>query len=660
MAEDQATFDYADERFSSPRKAVAYWKAALDAAEEEEKDWTLRAEKAAKLYDATESGQQSFNILHANAQTALSASYNSTPLPDVRPKFLQGDEQARFIGELMERGISHQLDVGDFDAQVEQAVLQGYVAGRGVARVRYHPYMHTDTDQNERLVFEEALVELVDWQDFRRGPGKVWGQVPWLAFRQKMSRDDVLGLLDPDGTADAEALEGILDRIPFDLVSENRKLDREKGDQDRDITGRAEVWEVWDKEARLIWFVCESYTDAPLAVEADPFELPGFFPIPKPLVYGTELSSLTPICPYTTYQAQAEELEKTSERIRQLTECLKWRGIRASEIQELDDLPSKEDGEFTPSVNAMAILQGGKSLADAIWVMPIDKLIAVLRELVQIRETQKQVIYEITGMADIMRGQTDPRETKGAQEIKAQWGSLRIQRFQREVQRFCRDLFRIMAHIIGNIFSEQTITVLNGEPLPDGAMQALRSDLLRHMRVDVETDSTIRGDLNRIQSEQSNFLNATGQFIQAVAPVIKTPENPVGFLPPQAAVDIFTAFARSFRLGRQVEDTLAQMSQMAREQPQEQGPDPAQQEAEAKAQETQMKLQAEQQKMQLEQQKAQQQAEIDRADLAFRREEQEQEFQNARRKLALEAEKLALEERKLEIEAQRMRETEGV
>jgi len=37
---------------------------------------------------------------------------------------------------------------------------------------------------------------------------------------------------------------------------------------------------------------------------------------------------------------------------------------------------------------------------------------------------RKQTIYEICGIADIMRGDSDPRETLGAQKIKAQFGGL--------------------------------------------------------------------------------------------------------------------------------------------------------------------------------------------------------------------------------------------
>ena len=44
-----------------------------------------------------------------------------------------------------------------------------------------------------------------------------------------------------------------------------------------------------------------------------------------------------------------------------------------------------------------------------------------MRELVAHREVIKASIYEVTGISDIMRGQTVASETMGAQQLKSQW-----------------------------------------------------------------------------------------------------------------------------------------------------------------------------------------------------------------------------------------------
>jgi hypothetical protein len=45
------------------------------------------------------------------------------------------------------------------------------------------------------------------------------------------------------------------------------------------------------------------------------------------------------------------------------------------------------------------------------------------------------MIYEVTGISDIVRGQGNAQETATAQEIKSQWGSLRIRKLQKQIER---------------------------------------------------------------------------------------------------------------------------------------------------------------------------------------------------------------------------------
>src|SRR4029078_9179044 len=79
-------------------------------------------------------------------------------------------------------------------------------------------------------------------------------------------------------------------------------------------------------------------------------------------------------------------------------------------------------------------------------------------------EACKQTIYEITGISDILRGATKASETLGAQELKNQWGTLRLKNKQAGVQRYARDLLRIKLEIAAKHFSEQTWAQMTGLP----------------------------------------------------------------------------------------------------------------------------------------------------------------------------------------------------
>jgi len=303
----------------------------------------------------------------------------------------------------------------------------------------------------------------------------------------------------------------------------------------------------------------------------------------------------------------------------------------------------------------------------------------------------KETIYEITGLSDILRGATVASETATAQQIKSQFGSLRIQDRQREVQRFARDLYRLKAEIMAERFEPENLAVMTGIELPtpeqkmaamqEGqpidaptwpeVMEVLHSDAMRAYRVDIETDSTIQADVARAQQNAAQFVQGFGGFITAIGPAVQA-----GAMPMDVVADLLTAFARSYKLGRQAEDALERLGQQAR-QPQPQGDDGAAAAAQAemqaaqadmqmKAAEMQAQQQTEQARMQIEGQKAQQDAALKAMDMQGRQQAEQAamqlksaEFaakvQTEERKLAIEEQRLALEVRKVDIEERRLR-----
>jgi len=88
----------------------------------------------------------------------------------------------------------------------------------------------------------------------------------------------------------------------------------------------------------------------------------------------------------------------------------------------------------------------------------------VLIQLYDARERVKRTLYEITGMADILRGETNPNETLGAQQLKAQFATRRISRAQKQVARFARDLMRLRAFVMARHFSVETLGRMTGLP----------------------------------------------------------------------------------------------------------------------------------------------------------------------------------------------------
>jgi len=100
--------------------------------------------------------------------------------------------------------------------------------------------------------------------------------------------------------------------------------------------------------------------------------------------------------------------------------------------------------------------------------LPVEQIARVLIQLYDARERILRIIYQTTGIADILRGETNPTETLGAQQLKTQFATRRITRAQKDVARFARDLLRLRGAIMARHFSPATLALMSGlpEPLP--------------------------------------------------------------------------------------------------------------------------------------------------------------------------------------------------
>lgn len=600
---------------------VSLWLDALSLAEKTEKAWRRRAQAAVQRYrDEEERTGVRFNILHANTETLGPALYNSTPVPDVRRRHGDRDQTGKLASQVIQRSLAASMDAYDFDASMQGAVFDSIMVGRGIVQVRYVPAFAEDGT----VAYEEVVCEQRDWRDFLHGPGRRWSEVGWVAFRERITRDQAVEAFGAE----------IGGKVKLDWVQDGAETNAEdRGARVPDIFKRLTYWQIWDKEKREVVFVAPSWKEAPLKVISDPLGLRDFFPMPRPLYDVSDPNCLIPIVPYSRYEDQAKELDRITRRIHALVNVLRWRGVRDASLTEFDLLKDAEDGDLIASEGVVNWIDKG-GLEKAVWLMPIERLITVVRELIVQREAIKQTIFELTGLSDIMRGQSEPDETLGAQRIKTQWGSLRLQRRQREVQRLARDVLRMKAEIMAEKFAPETLAAMSGTELPSAGQKAvmqsvaaqaqaagqpvppdlvkalsgpswddvvalLRNDVLRGFRIDVETDSTIQADLGYAQQNMTQFVQGIGSFFQAIGPAVAS-----GSMPKSVAVKLLTAFARKFNLGRQAEDALDELGAES-EQPQAPQPDPQAQAAQAQAQADQVKAQNEQAKLQMDGQKAQ-------------------------------------------------------
>ncbi len=596
---------------------------SIELASTEEKDWRADVEEAEKLYRAEQEAKGkggNFNIYFSNIETLIPSLYNSTPVPDIRRRFGDADPVAKMGADILERTISQSIDEYDFDGTIEAVIQDLGIASRGLARVVYSVGLG-EVKGTEDITYQTVSCKHIPWNMFRRGPAAHWDDVPWIAFAHYLNREALQTLSPEHGK-----------KVNLDLTLEDTsdKKGKEPEKPEADVFKRTLVWEIWDKEEKSVIFIAPSYPDHHLKVVPDPLGLKGFFPVPRPVMGSKTSGKLVPICEYRIYKDLLKELDDLTTRIRKLVKQLRPRvlvGAPAEAEADIERFAKADDSDVIFASKAMAFLDGGGLEKMLAW-WPMEPIVKAIQSLYERRDGVKQDIYEVVGLSDIMRGSVNPNEKLGQSEMKSQWGSLRTGRKQKDVQRFIRDLFRLKAEIVCKHFEPQTLAMITGfnpqeagppgppgPPGPDGqptppqptpplfpqAVQLLKQDAQRGYRIDIETDSTVRGDVTRNMEQMTQFVQGSGAYFQSMAAAVES-----GMFPAEAAITIYKAFARNFRLGKEAEDTLEKLAA----QPPQQKPDPAQMKAEQEAKAMEAKLQMEKQSGDMKMQQAQQQGEL--------------------------------------------------
>lgn len=546
-----------------------------------------------------------FNILWSNIETMLPAVYARTPKPSVSRRYKDKDPKGRVAAIILERCLEYETEqYTDYDTALRNAVEDRLLPGRGIAWVRYEPtfiqvpvikpdpqtgedevvepgvpstgQVTEDVDEyDEELAHECTPVDYVHWKDFGHCSARTWEEVPAVWRRVYMDRDALKARFGNN----AKEFKYAIEQIPLDSVPEQLK-------DERLSTSEAEykmacVYEIWDKKKkRAIWL--HKNVSVPLDIRPDPLRLDGFFPCPKPLYATTSTGRLVPVPDYCMYQDQAQELDQVTERIAQLQKAVKVVGVYDASQDGVKRMLNEGVNNTLIPVDTWAAFAEKGGIKGVVDFLPLDMVMKALDGLYVARETILQTIYQISGLADIIRGSTDPDETLGAQQIKANYAGLRIKAVQIQVAKFASGLMRLKGEVICNFYSAETIKAMSGvEFLPevqanpmivDEAIALLKDNVLRDFRIDIETDSMVQVDEQQEKQAATEFVTGLGTLLEKAIPAVQAV--------PQLAAPITETIAmvmRKFGAGKTVEaawdeafDQIKQQSQ----QPQQQGPDP--------------------------------------------------------------------------------------
>jgi len=678
MANDKATVDHSYED----------WYKTIMGYERSFKRWEARVDRIVKKYKDDSRYDRNpnarFNILWSNVQTIQPAIFARLPRPDVSRRFRDNDPIGRVASMMLERALEFEIEhYGDYKSAMNNAVLDRLLGGRGVSWVRYEPHIvgemsgeadgapedgfsvTEDTDEaetpegmenenQERIEYECCPVDYVHWKDFGHTVARTWEEVTAVWRKVYMSRP---ALVERFG----EELGG---KIPLDTKPDDLKQSYKSDDG----VYEALVYEIWDKETGKVLWISKSLGKI-LDERDDPLGLENFWPCPKPLYATLTTDSLEPIPDFVIYQDQARELDVLCDRIDGLINALKVRGVYDASNSELARLFSEgENNTLIPVNNWMAFAekQGMKGAIDLVDIAPFA---SALQQCYQAMEQVKGQIYELMGIADIQRGQTDPSETLGAQIIKSNNAAGRLKTQQHAVVDFATSLLTIKAQIICNHFTDETLIQISGamqlseqdrQMIPQ-ALALLRNEASKNFRIEVTSDSMIYQDEQQEKQDRIAFLSAVSSFMQSALPAAQQAPELTPML-----VEMLKFGVTAFKAGKQLEGIIDETADKFREQAkakegQPQPPSAEQQKLQAQMQLEQQKMQAEQQKMQvesqLEQQKMQMEMQLEKAKQEYQAQENQLKFQLENDRNEREAQFTAqLEQMKLEASKQKSQE----
>ena len=407
--EDLREDDFEYDPSVEPKSSKA-WLNLLRESEEAFDDYHDHCDKIEKLFAnlqrlSNKARDKEFSMFWANMEVIRPAIYAKAPVPVVVPKFKDRRPVYQAASEFMERCCVVAFDLTQINELMLLVRDDLAMISRGVAWCRYESGKGDGYYDSERV-----CIDFKNRRDFLHSVSRNWREVTWVAAASYLTR--------------TEARKRFRKHSGDEYQQAEYKVDRDtKEVGGADSRERAKFWEVWDKNSgRVVWVAegCEKLLD-----DSDPhLELLNFFPCPKP-AYGTvQRGSLVPVPDVLQYKDQLEEMNLLTGRIHALSEALEAKGFYPAGGVELAEaveaaVKTQTSGRLLVPISNWAAFGGTKDVV--IW-LPIDMISATITALVTLRKQVIDDIYQIMGLSDIMRGDTEAQETLGAQQLKTQYG----------------------------------------------------------------------------------------------------------------------------------------------------------------------------------------------------------------------------------------------
>jgi hypothetical protein len=600
----------------------------------------LRTEPSARTASASTASRRTKNyypIFWASVKNLLPAYYSRTPNTLAKRLFDSEDPAGKVAAQLLERLSKSLLNKSPLTSAMTHASVEFVLCDKATAKMYCEEvvgladqqvpvipnqetgeYMMEDgslvdmdaeipqledgslvtTIQTEQIIDYKICILPVNYDDIIHTPSaRTWEEITQIGFRFYLTKAQFIKKYGTDKLKD----------VTFGSSKDDNDRQGGANATDDKEANVVELWEIWDKDTKMVSVVSQ-YTKTTLIDEyPDPYELKGFFPC-APFVISTKPSkNLYPTPAFVQLKPIIFQLHRIFDRFCKLTSALKRKGIADAQLSDvIAQLKDGTDTELMVAKNYQQILERG-GLASAISWFPLQELSNALKETQQTQANFETMFDKLFGVPDVVRGSTNPNETAQAQQQKGEFYNLRTSWDQLQFQEMARCLIEMQVEIALVKMTPEMLKKYMGvqfldpadQPFVEEALGILTNDQEMDIRVEIETDSM--SYMNDKQNQEQR--TAAGQIVIQGLQQVAGAENPALTVP---IAQVLFSTLRTYNMGKDFENTVAdamkKMQEAANTPPPPPPVDPNVELNQAKIQIEQDKLGLEYQRFQAEQQ----------------------------------------------------------
>lgn len=584
------------------------WQMEISSAQKWIRKWHKQSDKVVERYlDNREKDvddvSTKLNLFNSNITTLQSMLYGRMPKVEVDRRFAdQDDDIARVAGQIIQRILNTDIESAgeDYSHVLRTALGDRLIVGLGTARIKYDfeeektevpAQVDPVTGQELAPAYEDVQIKdewcdtiYLHWKDLLWSPCRTYAEMRWRAYRAYLTRDELV----------ARFGEELGNAVP--LNSKGPTYDKSKDSMiEKELWDQAEVWEIWDKQNKKVFWYVEGY-DRILDMKDDPLQLDGFYPEPPPMMSNVTSSKYMPKADYTMAQDLYVQIDILETRISLLTSACKAVGVYDKGNDGIQRVFMEGvENQLIPVDNWAAFSEKGGLKGVVDWI-PIEEVANVIEILTRKQQEMINQLYQVTGMADILRGASSESGVSATeQKIKAKFASIRVQALQDEFARFASDLQRIKAEIIARHYQPYCILQQsNIESTPDAAsaqqaVALIKQPNVSRWKIQVKPESLAMVDYAQLKQDRVEYINALATFLQSAGPLIEMDGAAAPFLM-QLMKWGLAGFKGSNEIEGVVDQAISQFEKKLSD-PQQQKPDPEQIKAQAEMQKAQMQIQ---------------------------------------------------------------------